>query len=227
MFEEGARRRGVDRGRRRRCARFKRQPRRKIERSAASNSLEEVTVTARRRVEAAQEVPIPVSVVSGEAGRRRRRVQREPHEGNAARRSSSTRPTRATRRSTSAASARRSGSPTTASSRASASTSTACYYARPGLGDARLPRRRAGRGAARPAGHAVRQEHDGRRDQRHDAASRASRRRRRRGQLRQLRIRAGEGVGHRAALRRKVAGRISFSGTQRDGTSQRRAPATT
>ena len=57
--------------------------------------------------------------------RRRRRLQREPPEGADSRRCSSTRPTRATRRSTSAASARRSGSPTTASSRASASTSTA------------------------------------------------------------------------------------------------------
>ena len=41
------------------------------------------------------------------------------------------------------------------------------FYARPGVGDARLPRRRADRSAARTAGHALRQEHDGRRHQRH------------------------------------------------------------
>ena len=39
----------------------------------------------------------------------------------------------------------------------------------PGVGDARLPRRRADRSAARTAGHALRQEHHRRRDQRHDA----------------------------------------------------------
>ena len=89
-------------------------------------------------------------------------------------------------------------------------------------GDARLPRRRAHRGAARPAGHALRQEHDRRRDQRHDAqaelhagkptsssttATSASFRRRARSRARSC---------------RKVAGRLSFSGTQRG----RHGPAT-
>ena len=73
----------------------------------------------------AQEVPIPVSVVSGDARGRRRRLQREPPQGTHPYRPVLSRPIRATRRSTSAASARPSGSPTTASSPASASTSTA------------------------------------------------------------------------------------------------------
>ncbi len=43
------------------------------------------------------------------------------------------------------------------------------------VGDARLPRRRSHRSAARTAGHALRQEHDRRRDQRLDPQDRASR----------------------------------------------------
>ena len=96
-----------------------------------------------------------------------------------------------------------------------------------GRGDARLPRRRADRGAARPAGHALRQEHDRRRHQRHDAqadlhagkptsssttATSASFRRRPRSPARSL---------------PKVAGRLSFSGTQRDGTVHNTSDART
>ena len=43
------------------------------------------------------------------------------------------------------------------------------YYCRAASSTLRLPRRGAHRSAARPAGHAVRQEHDGRRDQHHHA----------------------------------------------------------
>ena len=84
-------------------------------------------------------------------------------------------------------------------------------------GDARLPRRRADRSAARPAGHALRQEHHRRRDQRHDAQARPSRR--------ETDVELNYGnfgfVQAKASvsgpLRRSVAGRLSFSGTQRDG----------
>ena len=48
------------------------------------------------------------------------------------------------------------------------------YYSRAAVRDVRLPRRRAGRGAARAAGHALRQEHHRRRDQHHAPTSRAS-----------------------------------------------------
>ena len=50
---------------------------------------------------------------------------------------------------------------------------------------------------------------------------------RRRAQLRQPRLRAGEGVGRRARCRQKVAGRLSFSGTQRDGTRLQHVDAAT
>ncbi len=86
-----------------------------------------------------------------------------------------------------------------------------------GSGHARLPRRRTNRSAARTAGHALRQEHDGRRDQRDDAETDVHARSELRAQLRQSRIRAGERRRSRAALFPKVAGRLSFSGTQRDG----------
>ena len=66
-------------------------------------------------------------------------------------------------------------------------------------GDARLPRRRADRGAARTAGNALRQEHDRRRHQRHDPQAQLHAGDRLRAQLRQPRIRSGEGLDHRAA----------------------------
>ena len=48
---------------------------------APAGFTEGVVVTARRIEEAAQEVPIPLSVVERRPGRRRRRLQREPAEG--------------------------------------------------------------------------------------------------------------------------------------------------
>ena len=97
-----------------------------------------------------------------------------------------------------------------------------------GVGDARLPRRRAGRSAARPAGHAVRQEHHRRRHQRHHPQAQLHAGNRRRAQLRQPRIRPGQGVGHRARSStdsRRAA--VVLGHPARRHALQRRAPATT
>ncbi len=77
------------------------------------------------------------------------------------------------------------------------------FYRPSGRGDARLPRRRAGRGAARTAGHAVRQEHDRRRHQRDDAQAELHAGHRRRAQLRQPRLRPGQGIDHRPVAARR------------------------
>ena len=82
--------------------------------------------------------------------------------------------------------------------------------------DARLHRRRARRGAARAAGHAVRQEHDGGRDPRDDAQGELHSGIRLRARLRRRRVRPSEGL-LSGPLGEKVAGRMSFSSTQRDG----------
>ena len=128
---------------------------------------EGVVVTARRVEEAVQEVPIPVSVLSGQlvesagafnvnrvkeliptvqfySSNPRNSVGHHPRHGLAVR--PDQRRHRAGRRPLHRRRVLRA----------------------PGRGDARLPRRRAGRSAARTAGHALRQEHDGRRDQRHE-----------------------------------------------------------
>ena len=63
------------------------------------------------------------------------------------------------------------------------------------FGDARFPRRRSGRGPARTAGHALREEHDRRRDQRHHAQAVVHAWHRARGELRQPAVRAGQGLG--------------------------------
>ncbi len=127
----------------------------------------DVVVTARRVEETAQEVPIPLSVVSGELVDERRRLQRQPPQGTDSdgpvlldepaqlvdqhpRHRRSVRPDERRHRT------RRRPVHRRRVLRAS------------GSGDARLPRRRTDRSAARSAGHAVRQEHHGRRDQRHD-----------------------------------------------------------
>ena len=62
-------------------------------------------------------------------------------------------------------------------------------------GDARLPRRRADRGPARTAGHALRQEHDRRRHQRHDPQAELHAAGRLRAQLRQPRTSCRPRVG--------------------------------
>ena len=67
--------------------------------------------------------------------------------------------------------------------------------------DARLHRRRARRGAARAAGHAVRQEHDGGRDPRDDAQAELHARVRLRARLRRRRLRASQGLGLGSARR--------------------------
>ena len=86
-----------------------------------------------------------------------------------------------------------------------------------GRGDARLPRRRAGRGAARTAGDALRQEHDRGRDQRHEQAGRTSRPKRTSssayGSFNFVQTKASVS----GPLSDKVAARVSFSGTGRDG----------
>ena len=99
------------------------------------------------------------------------------------------------------------------------------FYARPAVGDARLPRRRAGRSAARTAGHALRQEHDRRRHQRHDPQAQLHAGHRVRAQLRQPRIRSGEGLDHRPARRRRSPGGCRSpapSATARSTTPRRR-----
>ena len=88
-----------------------------------------------------------------------------------------------------------------------------------GGSDARLPRYRTDRSAARPAGDAVRQEHDRWGDQRDHTQADLLPRDGLRAQLRQPRARAGEGIGV-GPLFGKVAGRVSFSGTTREGTIQ-------
>ena len=65
------------------------------------------------------------------------------------------------------------------------------------VGDARLPRRRSHRSAARTAGHALRQEHDRRRDQRLDPQTELHTRHGSGAQCRRSGIRSGEGRGNR------------------------------
>ena len=87
-----------------------------------------------------------------------------------------------------------------------------------GVGDARLPRRRSGRSAARSGGHALRKEHDRRRHQRHHPQAELHARHRSRSQLRQLRSSCRRRRRSPARCAKTLAGRLSFSGTQRDGT---------
>ena len=89
------------------------------------------------------------------------------------------------------------------------------YAAR--VGDARLPRRRADRSAPRSAGHALRQEHHGRRDQRHDTQAELHQGERLRAQRRRSRFRQAK-ASVTSPLGSKVAGRLSFSGTERGGS---------
>ena len=97
-------------------------------------------------------------------------------------------------------------------------------------GDARLPRRRAHRGAARAARHALRQEHDGRRHQRHDAPPQLHAGGRGRDQLRQLRASCRPAVRSPArsrapsprARRSRAPSAVASSATPR-----RAAPSTT
>ena len=92
---------------------------------------EGVVVTARRVEEEVQEVPIPVSVLSGELDRQRRRLQRESRERVDSDRSVLFVQSAQFVGQRSAAWARPSASPTTASSRVSACTSTASSTPRP------------------------------------------------------------------------------------------------
>ena len=182
-----------------------------------------VVVTARRVEEVAQDVPIPVSVVQRRPRLRRRRLQREPSEGDdpdgavlfdqsAQLGDQHPRPRRAVRADQRRPRAGRRPLHRRRVLRASR------------LGDARLPRRRSGRGAARTAGHAVRQEHDRRRHQRHDAQAELHAGHRLRAELRQPAVRAGEGVDHRPARRedrRRGCRSPAPSATARSTTSRR------
>ena len=96
-----------------------------------------------------------------------------------------------------------------------------------GLGDARLPRRRTDRGAARAAGDAVRQEHHRRRDQRHDQETELHAGERGRAQRRRSRVRAGQGLGHRRTRRarwRAGSRSLARSAAGRSRTSRRGRP---
>ena len=182
--------------------------------SSAAGAIEEVTVSARRRDEAAQDVPIPVSVVSGQlitdvgAFNVNRIKELVP---TVQLYSSNPRNTAVN----SAASARRSGSRTTASSAASDFTSTASTTRGPPR-DSRLHRCRPDRGAAWAAGHAVRQEHHRRRDHRNDSQATFTP---------DATFELGYGNddfvqakgSFSGPLGEKLAGRISLSSTQRDG----------
>ena len=86
-----------------------------------------------------------------------------------------------------------------------------------GRGDARLPRRRAGRGAARTAGNALRQEHDGGCHQRHEPPAELHAREQYRGRLRQLQLLPDEGVGLRSAEQQGRRRACRSPGTGREG----------
>ena len=140
---------------------------------APAGITEGVVVTARRSEEVAQEVPIPLSVVERQADGRGRRLQREPSEGAhpdgavlldqpAQLVDQHPRPRRAVR---SDQRRHRAGRRPLHRRR---------VLRAPGVGHSRLRGRRAHRGPARPAGHAVRQEHHVRRHQRHHAQADAS-----------------------------------------------------
>ena len=127
-----------------------------------------VVVTARRVEEVAQEVPIPVSVVSGELV-----ADAGAFNVNRLKELIPTVQFYSTNPRNSAINIRGLGAPFGLTNDGIEPGVglyiDGVFYARPAVGDARLPRRRSDRGAARTAGHAVRQEHDRRRDQRHDA----------------------------------------------------------
>ena len=167
---------------------------------SSAGPIEEITVSARRREEAAQDVPIPVSVVSGQlvgdagafnVNRLKELIPTVQFYSTNPRNSGDQHP--------------RPGRAVRPDQRRPRAGRRALHRRRllraAGVGDARLPRRRSGRGAARTAGHAVRQEHDRRRDQRHDAQAELHAGTDVRAELRRPRIRAGEGVGHRPARR--------------------------
>ena len=181
-----------------------------------------MVVTARRVEEAAQEVPIPLTVVDSRPGRERRRLQRQSPQGADSdgavlfdqsaqlgdqhpRSRGAVRPHQRRPRAWCRALRRR-------------------RLLRPsGRGDARLPRRRAHRSTARSARDAVRQEHNGGRDQRHHAEAELHERGRLRAELRRSGVRAGKGIGHepdrRARLRRGCRSRAR-SATARSSTSR-------
>ena len=185
-----------------------------------------VVVTARRVEEVAQDVPIPVVGRPRRPRGRRRRLQRQPPEGDdpdgpvlfdqsAQLGDQHPRPRRAVR-----AHQRR--------PRAGRRPLHRRRLLRPsGVGDARLPRRRPGRGAARTAGHALRQEHDRRRDQRHDPQAELHAGHRVRAELRQPGIRPGEGVDHRSARRRARRAGVVLRHPARRHDLQRQDPGAT
>ena len=154
---------------------------------------EGVVVTARRVEEAVQEVPIPVSVLSGELV-----ASAGAFNVNRVKELIPTVQFYSSNPRNSAVTIRGIGSPFGLTNDGIepgvGMYIDGVFYARPAVGDARLPRRRAGRSAARTAGNALRQEHDGRRDQRHEPAADLHAGNERRARLRQLRLRAGEGL---------------------------------
>ena len=164
---------------------------------ARRDSPKAVVVTARRVEEVAQEVPIPVSVVSGDLV-----ADAGAFNVNRLKEMIPTVQFYSTNPRNSAINIRGLGAPFGLTNDGIEPGVglyiDGVFYARPAVGDARLPRRRAGRGAARTAGHALRQEHDRRRHQRHDPQAQLHAGHRLRAQLRQPRIRSGEGVDHRA-----------------------------
>ena len=177
---------------------------------------EGVVVTARRIEEAVQEVPIPVSVVSGELV-----ADTGAFNVNRVKELIPTVQFYSTNPRNSAINIRGLGAPFGLTNDGIEPGVglyiDGVFYARPAVGDARLPRRGADRGAARTAGHALRQEHHRRRHQRHDP---------------QAELHAGNGLSSsttaastscrprrrsRGRSARRSPGGMSFSGTQREG----------
>ena len=163
-----------------------------------SRLTESVVVTARRVEEVAQEVPIPLSVVDGDACGEHGVLQRQPSEG-----TDPDRPVLLDQSTELGDQHQRSGRAVRPDERWPRAGRRPVHRRRlllaARVGDARLPRRRSHRSAARTAGDALRQEHDRRRDQRHDSQAELHARHRFGAQRRRSGIRPGEGRGNRPA----------------------------
>ncbi|WP_411888043.1 TonB-dependent receptor plug domain-containing protein [Hydrocarboniphaga effusa] len=131
----------------------------------ASSQVEEILVTARRREESVQEVPIPISVVDDAL-----LTQTGAFNVNRLKELIPTVQFYSTNPRNSAINIRGLGAPyglTNDGLEPGVGLYVDGVFNAPGRRDAGLHRRAADRSAARPAGHAVRQEHHRRRDQRH------------------------------------------------------------
>ena len=194
---------------------------------AAAGALEEVLVTARRREESMQDVPIAVSAFSAEraahaAGRRPRRpagLGAEPEPGAGARFGQQRQHLHPRHRPAGRAADLR--------PRRRRLSRRRVRRAHPGRAVQPL-RRAARRGAARPAGHALRQEHDRGRHQAHLEEAAGGTRRPGRARLRRLQSLFGQGLPRRTDHRQlRCQRRRRVRDARRHQPRSRRSTATT